>query len=157
MVVLEVRECNMALLTEEQIKDVMAMFDCYASGRYKKSFEYDFGEWNKKQTAQQIEVDWNDAPKHATKAMLRLHWVTETSGSELWSTAFESLAFERPVPVIISHPHAEIMAKYAEVAARRVDPWDEFEIKNTKNEWIKCICPCCFYITNEYRYIGDNK
>ena len=156
-VALEVRGNNMALLNEEQVKDVMAMFDCYASGRYKKSFEYDFGEWNKKQTAQQIEVDWNDAPKHATKAMLRLHWVTETSGSELWSTAFESLAFERPVPVIISHPHAEIMAKYAEVAARRVDPWVEFEFKCDGQGWTKSTILISFYDDFEYRHIGDNK
>ena len=143
----------MALLNEEQINDILDTTNACGSSTYAKKLI----EWNEKQTTQQVAINWNDAPKHATKAMLRLHWVTETSGSELWSTAFESLAFERPTPVITPHPHAEIMAKYAEVAARRVDPWDEFEIKNTKNEWIKCICPCCFYITNEYRHIGDDK
>lgn len=143
----------MALLTEEQINDILDIANvCSSSSSAKKLIE-----WNEKQTTQQVAIDWNDAPKNATKAMLRMHWVTESEGSELWSPSFGSVIFERPVPVIISHPHAEIMAKYAEVAARRVDPWDEFEIKNTKNEWIKCICPCCFYITNEYRYIGDNK
>ena len=148
----------MALLNEEQIKDVMAMFDCYASGRYKKSFEYDFGEWNKKQTTQQIEIDWNDAPKYATKIALRMHWGTESEGSELWSPSFDSVTFERPAPVITPHPHAEILAKYAEVAARRVDPWVEFEFKHKFNEnWAVFICHPHFAVDYDYRYIGDNK
>lgn len=143
----------MVLLTEEQINDILDIANvCSSSISAKKLIE-----WNKKQTTQQVAIDWNDAPKNATKVALRMHWVTESEGSELWSTAFESLAFERPVPVIAPHPHAEIMAKYAEVAARRVDPWVEFEIKNTENEWIGCAATCCFYHKNEYRHIGDDK
>ena len=148
----------MALLNEEQIKDVMAMFDCYASGRYKKSFEYDFGEWNKKQTTQQVAIDWNDAPKNATKVALRMHWVTESEGSELWSPSFGSVTFERPAPVITPHPHAELIAKFAEVAARRVDPWMEFEYKNSvSGNWEKTISTISFFHDAEYRYIGDDK
>jgi hypothetical protein len=147
----------MALLTEEQVEDVMAMFDCYASGRYKKSFEYDFGEWNTKQTTQQIGVDWNDAPKNATKAALRLHWITESEGSVLWSHSFCSVTFERPAPVITPHPHAEIMAKYAEVAARRVDPWSEFDVKFEYGNWDRCTKCISFSLGGIYRYIGDDK
>ena len=144
----------MALLTEEQINDILDIANvCSSSTSAKKLIE-----WNKKQTAQQIEVDWNDAPKHATKAMLRLHWVTETLGSELWSTAFDSVTFERPAPVITPHPHAELIAKFAEVAARRVDPWMEFEYKNSvSGNWEKTISTISFFHDAEYRYIGDNK
>ena len=144
----------MVLLTEEQINDILDIANvCSSSISAKKLIE-----WNKKQTTQQVAIDWNDAPKNATKVALRMHWVTESEGSELWSTAFESLAFERPVPVIAPHPHAEIMAKYAEVAARRVDPWVEFEFKHKTNEnWVVFICHPHFAVDYEYRHIGDGK
>jgi len=144
----------MALLTEEQINDILDITNvCFSSSSAKKLIE-----WNEKQTAQQIEIDWNDAPKYATKAALRLHWVTATSGSELWSTAFESLTFERPTPVVTPHPHAAIMAKYAEVAQRRRDPWVEFEVKSGEEfSWSNCTSFICFRAEYEYRHIGDDK
>ena len=151
---MEVRECNMALLTEEQIKQLVEMASV-------PIYLYDkICEWNEKQTTQQIEVDWNDAPKNATKAALRLHWITEDkeSGAVLWSGSLDSVAFERPAPVITPHPHAKIMAQYAEVAARRVDPWVEFEFKHKANEnWVVFICHPHFAVDYEYRYIGDEK
>ena len=142
----------MSLLTEKQIVDLIKMANV-------PIYLYDkICEWNKKQDSKQVEIDWNDAPKNATKAVLRMHWVTESEGSELWSTAFESLTFERPAPVIIPHPHAAIMAKYAEVAARRVDPWVEFEFKHKTNEnWVVFICHPHFAVDYEYRHIGDGK
>lgn len=142
----------MALLTEEQIKQLveMASVPVYLHDK--------ICEWNEKQTSQQIGVNWNDAPKNATKAQLRIHWVTATSGSELWSTPFGSLTFERPTPIITPHPHAAIIAKYAEVAARRVDPWVEFEYKYKANKnWLSFLASPNFNVDYEYRYIGDDK
>jgi hypothetical protein len=55
------------------------------------------------------------------------------------------------------HPHAEIMAKYAEVAARRVDPWVEFEVKCDRQDWSKCTSFSCFRADYKYRHIGDSK
>ena len=142
----------MALLTEEQINDILDITNTCGSSTYSKKLI----EWNEKQTTQQVAIDWNDAPKYATKVALRLHWVTETSGSELWSASFDSVTFERPTPVITPHPHAAIMAKYAEVAARRVDPWVEFELEDY-GLWNKCESPISFQTNLKYRYIGDDK
>ena len=145
----------MALLTEEQVEDVMAMFDCYASGRYKKSFEYDFGEWNKKQQPTQFEPDWSNAPDYAVGAAISLAWVTESGN---WGFGGNIARFDKPAPAVTPHPHAEIMAKYAEVAARRVDPWVEFEFKHKTNEnWVVFICHPHFAVDYEYRHIGDGK
>ena len=145
----------MALLTEEQINDILDITNvCFSSTNAKKLIE-----WNEKQTTQQIEIDWNDAPKYATKVALRMHWVTESEGSELWSPSFDSVTFDRPAPVITPHPHAEIMAKYAEVAARRSDPWAEFERYNyLNNTWEdKLDDHPSWRPKARYRHIGDNK
>ena len=145
----------MALLTEEQINDILDIANvCSSSISAKKIIE-----WNEKQTSQQIEVDWNDAPKNATKAALRLHWITEDkeSGAVLWSGSLDSVAFKRPTPIVTPHPHAAIMAKYAEVAARRVDPWVEFEGRCESKNWTKCCGFNGFHPDFEYRHIGDNK
>ena len=144
----------MVLLTEEQINDILDITNvCFSSTNAKKLIE-----WNEKQDSKQIEIDWNNAPKYATKAALRLHWVTETSGSELWSTAFESLTFERPKPVITPHPHAALMSKYAEVAQRRRDPWVEFQVYSDPfSYWVTLEAPTFFDSVQRYRHIGYNK
>jgi len=160
---LGVRGYNMALLTEEQINDILDITNvCFSSSSAKKLLE-----WNEKQDSKQIEIDWDDAPKNATKAALRLHWVTEDKDLrvERWSASFDSVTFERPAPVITPHPHAAIMAKYAEVAARRSDPWVEFEHccdDIDEDYWIQCDAfigfhSDYFYRHISYRHIGDKK
>jgi hypothetical protein len=58
---------------------------------------------------------------------------------------------------MIAHPHAEIIMKYAEVAARRIDPWVEFEwFDGCIVEWVKCKDTMCFNF-DKYRHIGDNS
>ena len=140
----------MSLLTKKQI-EIITLIALNQSTS--KDLYDELCEWNAKQPAQ-FEPDWSNAPDYAVGATISLAWVTESGN---WGFGGNIARFDKPAPVITPHPHAALMTKYAEVAARRHDPWDEFEIKNTKNEWIKCICPCCFYITNEYRYIGDGK
>ena len=142
----------MALLTEEQVEDVMAMFDCYASGRYKKSFEYDFGEWNEKQQPAAFEPDWSKAPKSAVMAAINISWLTE-NGS--WTLGYRLATYDRPP--VTPHPHAEMMMKYAEVAARRVDPWLEFEFRCLSDNWSKCSEFLRFYDDYEYRHIGEGN
>lgn len=141
----------MALLTEEQVKDVMAMFDCYASGRYKKSFEYDFGEWNEKQQpSTQYAPDWDTAPKWADKATIMVRW--DAIGQTDTVTLSKS---KRPAT---PHPHAEIMAKYAEVAQRRRDPWVEFQVYSYPfSYWVTLEVPIFFDSVQRYRHIGDVK
>lgn len=147
----------MALLTQKQIKEILLIIENEVNVEWPDTMLEMLCEWNEKQTTQQIEIDWNDAPKYATKIALRMHWGTESEGSELWSPSFDSVTFERPAPVITPHPHAEIMSKYAEVAARRVDPWVEFEFKCEGQGWSYCSGFPRFHITFEYRHIGDNK
>ena len=56
-----------------------------------------------------------------------------------------------------AHPHAEIIMKYAEVAARRPDPWVEFEwFDGCIGEWVKCKDTMCFNF-DKYRHIGEIK
>ena len=83
-------------------------------------------EWNDKQTGIQVKVNWELAPKEATSADIKLQW----RGIEQ-SWAFEAVFANIPRP-ITPHPHAEIIAKYAEVAARRCDPWVEFENRSDR-------------------------
>jgi hypothetical protein len=146
----------MALLTKEQINDILDITNvCFSSSSAKKLLE-----WNEKQTTIQFEVDWKDAPKHATKAQLRLYWVTESLGSELWSGSdlWDSVIIERPAPVITPHPHAALMTKYAEVAQRRRDPWVEFQVYSDPfSYWVTLEAPTFFDSVQRYRHIGDDK
>ena len=146
----------MALLTEEQINDILDITNvCFSSSSAKKLIE-----WNEKQTTIQFEVDWKDAPKHTTKAQLRLYWVSESLGSELWSGSdlWDSVIIERPAPVITPHPHAVLMTKYAEVAQRRRDPWVEFQVYSDPfSYWVTLETPTFFDSVQRYRHIGDDK
>lgn len=141
----------MALLTKEQIEEVVHIFlnnrDTNAVA-IKTAME----NWNEKQPAQ-FKPDWSKAPEGTDSVIIKSYWVNDG----IWTFGENVVKYDRPAPIITPHPHADIMMKYAEVAARRVDPWVEFEIKNTKNEWIKCVHSFCFYHKNEYRYIGDDK
>jgi hypothetical protein len=103
----------------------------------------------------QFEPDWSKAPDSAVSAVAHLAWIDE-DGYLL--PGYEITTFERPVPVISPHPHAAIMAKYAEVATRRGDPWVEFEYKHKANKnWLSFISYPNFNVDYNYRYIGDAK
>ena len=140
----------MALLTEEQINDLRETI-VNEDGTILDSII----EWNEKQTTQQIEPDWSKASDNAVSAVVNVTWVDKLG---TWLGSHPVVIFERPVSVITPHPHAEIMAKYAEVAARRVDPWVEFEVKcGEEFSWSNCTSFICFRAEYEYRHIGDNK
>jgi hypothetical protein len=144
----------MSLLTEEQISELA----CIASNQStSRDLHDDFREWNEEQTGTQINVNWHNAPKFADKAVLRLHWVTGGKGSELWTASEDAITLERPKPIITPHPHAAIIAKYAEVAQRRVDPWVEFEWGKNDSRWCNCDRWIKFNIDNCYRHIGETK
>jgi hypothetical protein len=147
----------MSLLTEEQISELA----CIASNQStSRDWHDDFREWNEEQTGTQINVNWDDAPKFADKAVLRLHWVTGGKGSELWTASEDAITLERPKPIITPHAHAEIIMKYAEVAARRIDPWVEFEITFDEDDdcWSSCDVELRFFVdARRYRHIGETK
>jgi hypothetical protein len=144
----------MSLLTNEQIAELIGIVSNQSTS---KDLYDEFHEWNKKQTGVQVNVDWQNAPKFADKAVLRLHWVTGGKGSELWTASEDAITFERPKPVITPHPHAEILAKYAEVAARRIDPWEEFSYRGKFNNWKSLGSNPNFHVDFEYCHIGETK
>ena len=139
----------MALLTEEQVNDILDIANvCSSSTSAKKLIE-----WNEKQQpSTQFEPDWSKAPKSAVMAAINISWLTE-NGS--WTLGYRLATYDRPT--VTPHPHAALMAKYAEVAACRVDPWVEFEFRVDKREWETPTTGISFYLDFEYRHIGDNK
>lgn len=142
----------MALLNEEQIKQLLKMASVTSTA---KSYHENLCEWNEKQQPAQFEPDWSNAPDYAVGAAISLAWVTESGN---WEFGGNIARFDKPAPAVTPHPHAEMMAKYAEVAARRVDPWVEFEFKNKFNgNWITFNGNPKFAVHYEYRHIGDDK
>jgi len=144
----------MSLLTNEQIEELIGITSNQSTSQ---DLFIEFYDWNKKQTGNQINVNWDDAPDHAKIASIRIHWLTEINAG--WSTTTEIMSFDRP---IVAHPHAEIMMKYAEVAARRIDPWVEFEARHTydhRNTWFKMTSDRFFSGKTdfEYRHIGEKE
>ena len=143
----------MSLLTNEQINDILDITNvCESSIVVNK-----LNEWNEKQTGTQINVNWDDAPDHAKIASIRIHWLTEINAG--WSTTTEIISFDRPIRPIVAHPHAEMIAKYAEVAQRRVDPWVEFEwaFGVSSDYWQNCDKFIGFSTDKHYRHIGELK
>ena len=143
----------MSLLTEEQVKELANLHIVWRDDRtHEFSYFHYLKEWNDKQTGIQVKVNWELAPKEATSADIKLQW----RGIEQ-SWAFEAVFANIPRP-ITPHPHAEIIAKYAEVAARRCDPWVEFELFDRINDtWANCKCAMAFDPMKTYRHIGDKS
>jgi hypothetical protein len=112
----------------------------------------DFREWNEKQIGVQVNVDWGKAPECADRAEVNFYWV----GGDTWRFCFQIAKYDRPKPVITPHPHAEILAKYAEVAARRIDPWMEFEYE-IRGQWNRLNDHPMWGHNIEYRHIGETK
>ena len=140
----------MALLTEEQINDILDITNvCFSSSSAKKLLD-----WNEKQQFAQFEPDWSKAPEGTDSVIIKSYWVNDG----IWTFGENVTKYDRPTPVITPHPHAAVMAKYAEVAARRVDPWVEFEVKSGEEfSWSNCTSFICFRAEYEYRHIGDDK
>lgn len=140
----------MALLTEEQINDILDMAEVHADSFCGRKII----KWNAQQTTRQFEVDWSKAPRGAKGAILKSYWV----GGSMCAFGQTVAEYKRPAPVITPHLHAEIIAKYAEVAARRFDPWVEFQVYKTFfGLWVTLDAPTWFDTAQQYRYIGDDK
>ena len=136
----------MSLLTEKQIQDLYLHLDNVSTTTKMKEV---IQNWNEKQPAR-FEPDWSEAPIDAVKASISITWTTPDGYTETYSRG----AYTKPV---IAHPHASLIAKFAEVAARRVDPWVEFEFKCDGQGWTKSTMLISFYENFEYRHIGDDK
>lgn len=138
----------MALLTEEQINDILDITNvCESSIVVSKLIE-----WNEKQPSTQFEPDWKKTSSNATRVYLDAVWFN-SGMKEIDRTTI--CGWDRPVT---PHPHAKIIVKYAEVAARRIDPWVEFQVYSDPfNYWVTLEVPTFFDSVLKYRYIGDDK
>jgi len=141
----------MSLLTQKQIQEIIDMATQQAE--FAEILKLKLDHWNKNQTTQQFELDWSAAPKHAVMAAINLAWLTENGN---WALGYRAATYKRPAPIIVPHPHAKIIMKYAEAAQRRTDPWVEFEIKDSDTgDWTALNIPITFFEECEYRHIGD--
>lgn len=141
----------MSLLTEKQIEEIIDI--ATQQSEFAEILKLKLDHWNSNQTNQHFEPDWSKAPEGTDSVIIKSYWVNDG----IWTFGENVTKYKRPTPVITPHPHAEIMAKYAEVAARRVDPWVEFEVRCEVKGWTRCGGFNGFHPDFEYRYIGDDK
>ena len=100
----------MSLLTEKQIVEIIDMATQQAE--FAEILKLKLNHWNEKQPSTQFEPDWTNAHLKATKVYLESVWYNNEK-EEIYRKTI--CGWNRPVT---PHPHAAIMAKYAEVAAR---------------------------------------
>ena len=141
----------MALLTEQQIDDILGMVEVHASSFCGRRLI----KWNEDQVRENFPIPWHDAPVGTTDVEINLRFGDENGEHE---------GFEEPVYIKIptrffkprSHRHAALMLKYAEVAARRPDPWMEFGYYHKGK--IERFCEeIKFYATDDYEFLGEEK
>lgn len=135
----------MSLLTEKQIVELVEMASV-------PIYLYDkICEWNEKQQPHQaLPLNWDIAPKWANVATVMVRWdgIGQT----------DTVPFSRYNRPLTPHPHAEMMAKYAEAAQRRRDPWVEFQVYcDFFSYWVTLEVPTFFDSAQRYRHIGDKK
>jgi hypothetical protein len=135
----------MSLLTEKQIAEIIDMATQQAE--FAEILKLKLDHWNDNQHS--FNVNWNDAPAWADQATLQVRW---NGIGHVYTIHLDT--FERP---ITAHPHAAVIMKYAEVAAKRHNPWVEFEMKNAYGNWEEIKCSITFFEECEYRHIGDKS
>lgn len=135
----------MSILREDQIEDLCDLLtgaDTWLEAKSK------IKNWNEKQTDTN-EPNWDEIAKEIKGVQHRYYYFDDRGEQINWHVVKQYI---RPIPC---HPHAEIMMKYAEVAARRVDPWEEFEYRHLSEQWSKCVPNFIFYTDYKFRYVGE--
>ena len=141
----------MSLLTNEQIVEIIGM--ATQQDEFARILKLKFDNWNENQP-DQFEPNWDDIPEEVIEVQLKVDWLRPDTG-DYYEEPFFIKIYKRPLR---AHPHAEIMMKYAEVSARRIDPWVEFEITFDKDYdcWSSCDVEIRFLADGRrYRHIGD--
>jgi hypothetical protein len=119
---------------------------------FAKILKLKLNHWNENQK-DQFAPCWDIIPDEVMEIQLKIDWLKPDTG-DYYEDPFLIKIYKRPLR---AHPHAEIMMKYAEVAARRIDPWVEFEwFDGCIGEWVKCKDTMCFNF-DKYRHIGETK
>jgi len=142
----------MSLLTEKQIDEICNTFLINRDTNI-VAIKAAVEKWNEEQIpSTQFEPDWDKTSSNATRVYLDAVWFNSEM-KEIDRTTI--CCWDRP---ITPHPHAEIMMKYAEVAARRVDPWVEFErFSHCDMEWDGLPYHPDWTQGQTYRHIGEAK
>lgn len=134
----------MSVLTKEQIADLATHIrrDYHSQITDIEGF---IQGWNEKQQS----IDWDSAPEKAVQAVINSYWV-DINGNTF---GIHSQHSRRPTT---PHPHAEMLMKYAQVSARRTDPWVEFELAYG-DTWQRLTDHPTWNDDTNYRYIGESK
>jgi hypothetical protein len=142
----------MSLLTNEQIAELVGI----ASNQSTSMDLYEeFHDWNEKQTGLQVNVDWSRTPDTAIGASVSVSWVIENGFNTL---GYHLAKYDRPPKPVTTHPHAELIMKYAEVAQRRADPWVEFEwFDDCLGKWVVFKEMSPMFSFRKIRHIGEIK
>lgn len=131
----------MKLLTDKQIGQILDMCNCANSTHVRNALS----DWNNKQAP--VGTDWEIAPADAVRVKYELTWYDSNN------KMIRNGHFHTAVKELTPYVHSEMLAKYAEVAARRSDPWVEFQWRSTgQGDWSRCIQPMRFYASYQYRH-----
>ncbi len=143
----------MSLLTEERKKEINAMHV-----KSQERFMLEFDAWNKSQIpSDDFIIPWDLAPPRAVDVEVSFTFRDEygepiNDYADYYSWYGIPKEFIKTVP----HRHADLFIKYAEVAARRSDPWREFGYFY-KGEKVRFEEEIRFYETDDYEFLGQEK
>jgi hypothetical protein len=141
----------MSLLTEKQIDEIIDM--ATHQDEFARILKLKFDNWNENQP-DQFEPNWDEIPEEVVEVQMKIDWLRPDTG-DYYEEPFFIKIYKRPLR---AHTHAQIMMKYAEVAARRIDPWTEFEVFMIDDqEWVSNNGPLYFIDNCQYRHIGETK
>ena len=140
----------MSLLTNEQIAELVGIASNQSTS---KDLYKEFHEWNEKQIPSiEFEPDWGNVPSNITRVYLDAIWFNSEM-KEIERTTI--CCWDKP---ITPHPHAEMIMKYAEVAAWRIDPWVEFEwFDDCLGKWVVFKEMSPMFSFRKIRHIGETK
>jgi hypothetical protein len=140
----------MSLLTEKQISEIIDM--ATQQSDFAKILKLKLDHWNENQK-DQFAPCWDIIPDEVMEIQLKIDWLKPDTG-DYYEDPFLIKIYTRPLR---AHPHAEIMMKYAEVAAWRIDPWVEFDVKFEYGDWDRLKDHPTWYESMRYRHIGETK
>jgi hypothetical protein len=140
----------MSLLTEKQISEIIDM--ATQQSEFAKILKLKLNHWNENQK-DQFAPCWDIIPDEVMEIQLKINLLKPDTG-DYYEDPFLIKIYTRPLR---AHPHAAIMMKYAEVAARCTHPWVEFDVKFEYGDWGRLNDHPTWGENIRYRYIGDDK
>ena len=117
---------------------------------------FDLHHWNESQRRLELSTynpDWKSLPDDIKEVVIKI----EFHGDRYPINKDEKFVFKRP-----EHPkphiHAEMIAKYAQAAARRSDPWLEFKCRCVGDTyWVPLTKTPSFKEGVEYLWLNENN